>query len=104
MNIVDYNDAKLRQRNLKAVYPEGVGYDWQWDGETSRKRYEGMRVKSDQMFRNSLFVVGGIVVNHLVSGIDAVRVARKKSATDGIKVGFAGLPGGGGMVWIVKRF
>jgi hypothetical protein len=106
MNITDYNDAKLQQRNLRALYPEGGGYDWQWDGAESRRRFELMRIRADRARRNSTFMLGGIVLNHIVSGIDAIRAARKAGKRDGegVQVGVAGLPEGGGRVWLVKRF
>jgi hypothetical protein len=105
MTLVDYNDAKLRQRDLRALYPEGGRYDWNWDRDESRRRFERMRIRSDRAFRNSTFVLGGIALNHLISGIDAIRVTRRKASSGGgMKIGVAGFPEGGGMVWIVKRF
>lgn len=106
MTVVDYNDAKLQQRDLRALYPEGPGYDWKWDSVESRRRFEQMRIRSDRALRNSTFVIGGIVLNHLISGIDAIRVTRRNAASsgEGVKVGVAGFPEGGGMVWLVKRF
>jgi hypothetical protein len=106
MTVVDYNDAKLQQRDLRALYPEGRGFDWKWDSIESRRRFEQMRIRSDRAMRNSTFVIGGIVLNHLISGIDAIRAARAngRSGGEGVKVGVAGFPEGGGMVWLVKRF
>jgi hypothetical protein len=106
MNIIAYNDAKLQQRRVDKLYPERQAFNWQWDSEVSRKRYKGMRIKSDLAYRNSLFVVGGIVLNHLVSGIDAVRVAGRNSNAlkREVRVGLSGLPEGGGMVFFMKRF
>jgi hypothetical protein len=106
MSLVDYNDAKLRQRDLRALYPEGGKYGWNWDRDESRRRFERMRIRSDRAFRNSTFVIGGIALNHLISGIDAIRVTRRKSLSGGVgvKVGVTGFPEGGGMVFIVKRF
>jgi len=106
MSLTDYNDAKLQQRDLRALYPEGGKYDWTWDSGESRRRFERMRIRSDRAMRNSTFVIGGIALNHIISGIDAIRVTRRKtpSGEAGMKVGVAGFPEGGGMVWIVKRF
>lgn len=101
MDIVAYNDAKLQQRRPDLMYPEGTSFDWHWESETSRKRYERMRIKADQAYRNSLFVLGGILVNHVISGIDAVRCAKKRNAFLGMQFEFMGLPEGGfvGRVW-----
>ena len=106
-SIVDYNDAKLRQRNTDAIYPEHAGYDWAWDSDASRERFERMRVKSDRAYRRSLFVVGGLVLNRLVSGIDAVRAARKRADAGkggAVRIGVAELPEGGARVVVLKTF
>ncbi len=104
MDIVAYNDAKLQQRRPNLMYPEGGSFDWHWDSEASRKRYERMRVKADQAYRNSLFILGGIFVNHLISGIDAVRCARKRNAFSRLQFEFIALPEGGYMGKIQTTF
>lgn len=92
-----YNEAKLQQRAVDEMYPEDAIHSWEWDSEASREAYERMRISSDRAFRRSLFVVGGIVVNHLVSGIDAVRLARKaKRSPDSVThLGVYARPEGG---------
>jgi hypothetical protein len=108
MTIRDYNDAKLRQRNVAGLYPEGGAYDWAWDSDASRSRFERMRVSSDRAYRRSLFVVGGLVLNRLASGIDAARAARRASPAAAGKpdlhVAFAGFPEGGGCVTFITLF
>lgn len=102
MDIVAYNDAKLQQRRPDLMYPEGGNFDWRWENEAFRKRYERMRIKADQAYRNSLFVIGGILANHLISGIDAVRCAKKRNALFTLQFGWMMLPEGGSMgkLWI----
>lgn len=99
-NIRDYNDAKLRQRNVKEMYPENKAYSWQWDGESSRKTFEKLRIASDNAYSRSLFVIGGIVLNHIVSGIDALRAAKKdrEVGENRLRVSFVGLPEGGASI------
>jgi hypothetical protein len=106
MTLVAYNDAKLQQRNLGAMYPETEYWDWSWDSEASRKAYEQMRVSSDQAFNRSLIVVAGVVLNHIASGIDAVRLARKGARPDEnrTRIGFFGLPEGGMVVALSKSW
>jgi hypothetical protein len=115
MTLADYNEAKLKQRDLNAVYPEGGAYEWRWDSNASRRRFERMRISSDRADRAALFTAGGIALNHIVSGIDAVRAARKagiaaakrKAASSGVtdwRVSFSGLPDGGGVIGLSMRF
>ncbi|RKY82825.1 hypothetical protein DRQ07_00195 [candidate division KSB1 bacterium] len=95
----DYNNAKLKQRNINALYPENEQYWWQWDSEESRKTFESLRVSSDKAFDRAVIVIGGIVVNHLISAIDGLREARKKEM-----IGVSVLPQGGAVVSFVKIF
>lgn len=106
MTLVDYNDAKLQQRNVGAMYPETETWDWNWDSESSREAYEQMRVSSDQAYNRSLIVVAAIVLNHITSGIDAVRIARKAGPVDEnpTRIGFFGLPEGGMVVSLSKSW
>ena len=106
MNIRDYNNAKLQQRQLNEIYPETDEYAWQWDSDASRSKLEKMRDSSDKAFSRSLIVVGGILINHLISGIDAARAANTagKQESHRIQVGFLGLPEGGAVVSLWKRF
>ncbi len=114
MTLADYNEAKLRQRDLNAVYPEGGVYEWKWDSDASRRRFERMRISGDRANRAALFTAGGIALNHIVSGINAMRIARRAetaaaqgavspTATDW-RVSFAGLPDGGGVIGVSMRF
>lgn len=106
MDIRSYNEAKLQQRDVNALYPEDEEYRWQWDSEASRKRYEKLRLASDDAYTRALFVIGGIVVNHIISGIDALRVVRKhrKTRDDAVQIGVVGLPEGGVCFHLWKCF
>lgn len=105
-NIREYNEAKLRQRNVGALYPENESYRWQWDSETSRLEYEKLRIKSDHAYSGSLFVIGGILANHIISGIDALRIAKKRErmSENRVRFGVVGLPEGGVVVSLWKKF
>jgi hypothetical protein len=102
----EYNEAKLRQRNLADLYPEDEQHDWQWDSKDSRRKFGTLRVASDRAYNRSLFVIGGIFINHLISGIDALRLARKeeKKYNRDLRVGVAGLPEGGMVLSLWKVF
>ncbi|HHS12443.1 MAG TPA: hypothetical protein ENN03_01600 [bacterium] len=100
-----YNQAKLRQRNLNAVYPAHEGYEWEWDSRESRLRYESLRVSSDKAFNRALLVTGAVVLNHLASAIDAARAARKGRIEENpLHMGVMPLAEGGWMGYVVKVF
>jgi hypothetical protein len=102
----EYNEAKLRQRNLADLYPEDEQHNWQWDNKDSRRKFGTLRVASDRAYNRSLFVIGGVLINHLISGIDALRLAKKEESrhNQDIQVGVAGLPEGGMVLSVWKVF
>lgn len=73
-NVYDYNEKKLRDRDLGRVYDPTGPYYWWWDSERSRVRFRELRVKSDKVLNNVRFVAGAIIVNHLASAINAARL------------------------------
>jgi hypothetical protein len=102
-DLQDFNDAKLRQRDLRGMYPEDGAYSWSWDSDESRMRFKSLRLSSDRAYNRSFIVIGVIVVNHIISGIDAVRVAKKKETPD-VQVGLRGFGRNGIGIAFVKRF
>ncbi|MBC8182714.1 hypothetical protein H8E88_16560 [candidate division KSB1 bacterium] len=70
-DVNEYNDAKQRMRQFEKVYSSD-DYYWQWENSQSRQKFENMRIASDQAINRSVFVLGGIFANHLLSAIDAV--------------------------------
>ncbi len=75
LNINDYNQKKLRDRDPSKLYDPAAGYAWQWDSDASRAMYRDQRVASDNMYNDRLFVVGAVLVNHVASAINAARSA-----------------------------
>ncbi len=77
-NIYEYNAAKLNYRSLDEVYPEDASYYWQWDNDINRHDFKMMRIRSDNANYRALFTLGAVLVNHIVSAIDAVWIIRTK--------------------------
>lgn len=75
-NVYDYNDQKLRERDLADVYDPAAGYFWSWDTDADRARFRAMRVSSDKIFNNSRFVIGAVLLNHIISAVNAARLVR----------------------------
>jgi len=46
------------------------------DDDDNRKYFEKMRIKSDTWKLRASFLVGGMVVNHIISAIDALYLFR----------------------------
>ena len=67
----DYNDEHLRWREYDALYPDDEMWRWQWDSEKNRERFENLRIESDNYELIGKFLIGGIIINHIISAIDA---------------------------------
>jgi hypothetical protein len=73
----EYNDAKNRNREYDFVYqPAQTEYQWNWDLDANRLKFKDMRIRSGEVKNNSKFVIGAIVVNHILSAF----LAGKKAA------------------------
>lgn len=83
LNIEQFNNEKALERNFVDMLDEKQ-YFWKWTSE-DRKTYRSMWVSSEQAFNNLRFVVGGLIINRLISAINAVRLTvsyNKKQAEE----------------------
>jgi hypothetical protein len=71
IDVYQYNDAKQRFFQFEKVYADD-DYFWSWDSNNNRRKFENMRIASDRAFNRSIFVLGGIFANHLISAINSV--------------------------------
>jgi hypothetical protein len=71
-NIDEYNDEQALNRNFDEMYNRDEYY-WNWQNTDDRRSYRSMWVSSEQAYNNLRFVVGGLIVNRLISVINAVR-------------------------------
>jgi hypothetical protein len=70
-----YNEQVLRDRDPEKLYdPQSTDY-WSWDTDANRNTFRDQRVSADKMFNNTRFIVAAIAVNHVVSAINAARLA-----------------------------
>lgn len=72
----DHNDEHLRFRDIDDLYPENEGWDWTWDSDKNKTTFESMRIGSDKLALRGKFFIGGLIVNHIVSAIDALYLTR----------------------------
>jgi TM2 domain-containing membrane protein YozV len=70
--IYDYNYQQALDRNYSQVYDVNKYY-WNWT-EQDRKTFRGMWSSSEGAFNDIRFVVGGLILNRILSVINAVRL------------------------------
>lgn len=108
-NIDRYNDDKALNRSFDEMYSDNTDY-WKWQTESDRKTYRNMWLSSQHAFNNTRFVVGAMLLNRLVSIINAVRLttAHNKSIMSDFNVYFNADPYGNSMsdfnINLVKGF
>jgi hypothetical protein len=69
-----HNTEMLRERDIFSMYNEHGVNAWSWDSPANLQYYRDRRITSDQWFNNTRFVVTAIVINHVVSAINAARI------------------------------
>ncbi len=70
-----YNEKQLRDREPERLYSAAAGYGWNWDSDAARAAYRTQRVGSDNVYNNRKFVIAAVLLNHVVSAINAARAA-----------------------------
>jgi hypothetical protein len=76
-DIVEYNQAQLRNRDVTTLYPETEEFFWRWDSVTNRREFRDMRVRSDRASNRAEFALAGIVLNHFLSAIHSTLAVHK---------------------------
>ena len=69
----EYNKEMDLQGSFEKVY-NSSSYNWKWNTEDQRKEYRGMWSSSENAFNNVRFVVGALILNRVISAINAVRL------------------------------
>ncbi len=73
-SINDYNQAKLRSRDNSLLYID-PSYYWNWDSDADRIAFKNARIRSDEIYQNTKFVIAAAVVNRIFSAFSAGRAA-----------------------------
>lgn len=76
-DIYQYNERKLQERKETQLYDPNSDYYWKWNSEENRLKYRQMRIKSDDVLNNTQFILGAILANHIISAVNAGRLAIK---------------------------
>ena len=72
-DINEYNDDMSRNGDFNKMYNTGLDY-WKWTGN-DRKTYRAMWTAGELAHNNLRFVIGALVLNRVVSAINAARIA-----------------------------
>ena len=80
IDIEQHNSEHLRWRYLDEIYDESDR--WLWDNKNNMKNFESMRIRSDMLAKTGEYVIGAIIMNHLLSAIDTLYLLRLKKEND----------------------
>ena len=75
-SITEYNEEHLRNRQMSDLYPDDKKWSWDWDFDSNREAFEEKRINSDKLKLIASFGIGAMVLNHIVSSIDALYLKR----------------------------
>ena len=75
-SIDQFNDEKALERNFDEMY-NTEKYFWKWNTSNEQKAYKSMWVSSEQTFNDVRFVVGALLLNRVISAINAVRLVSR---------------------------
>ena len=75
-SLFSFNEEHLRWRDFNALYEDNDTWAWAWDSSNNRERFENMRIASDIWRLRGSFLIGGVVLNHIVSAIDALYLSK----------------------------
>ena len=73
ISIEQFNSEQEKYRDFENIYNEETHY-WNWSDNKTRQQYRGMWSKSESAYNNVRFAVGALVLNRVISAINAVRV------------------------------
>lgn len=71
-NTDEFNEAQRRKREYGNQYRNPSDY-WEWDDSMNRERFEDVRISADRAKNRVYYFLGGLVLNRIVSAIDASR-------------------------------
>lgn len=78
MNLYEYNDQKLRNRQSIYLYPDDEEYFWAWDSDDARREFDEQRIRSQELLQMATFALGGLVLNRIVSVIDIIILTKDR--------------------------
>jgi len=77
MDTRSFNEKRIRNRQYDDIYTDS-GSAWSWDSDQNRREFKATRLASDHAGQRVMLLVGGLLLNHMVSGIEASRVPKSQ--------------------------
>ncbi len=71
-NYEQYNNYQLTIGQYDKLYLPSNGYYFYWDQIANRKKYREDKLAGDRTKNDRLFIVGAIIVNHVISAVSAI--------------------------------
>ncbi len=81
MSVDDFNNRRLQERSFGELYT-AESDRWEWDSDQHRAEMRTRRIKSDRAYNSVLYLVGGVVLNHVASAIHAGRASAQRKHAD----------------------
>ncbi|MFQ6617004.1 MAG: hypothetical protein ACE5HZ_09650 [Fidelibacterota bacterium] len=81
-----FNQAQQRLRQPGRVYRDPENSWWSWDSEANRRTYRRFRVRRDTARKIGRFVIGGMILNRIVSIIDVTYLHRIHSPSSSLRL------------------
>jgi hypothetical protein len=72
----EYNSAGRIIDPSRPYYSDVSYWDWQWSSAAALEAYRSLRNQKSEAFNRSKFTLGALVLNRLVSAVDAWRTAK----------------------------
>jgi hypothetical protein len=79
-NVEQYNNDMLQRGEYDKIYFPEQGWGFYWDRVENRKSYREDKLGGDRVINDRLFIVGAILVNHVVSAISAIILTNKHNS------------------------
>ena len=73
----DYNGYQLQMMESPVLYTGAM--EWKWDSEWEREQFRFLRERELDYENNIKYCIAGAVLNHLLAGLHASRLAARKS-------------------------
>jgi len=72
-SVDDFNNQQLLDRNFEGTYNADTHY-WKWQNSEKRIEYKNTWTSSENAFNNIKFVAGALILNRVISVINAIRI------------------------------
>lgn len=80
LNTQDYNIKKIHDGDYGNLYSSS-SYQWQWQSDADRARFKALRIKADEYLNYGRYTAAVIILNHLISAVDAARLTAHFNAS-----------------------